>query len=70
VAVAFSTDVCAINTVEEFIVTVDVSEGVIWAVEVSSAWAILSGANIDQRPKSNVIKAILNSNVFICLPPN
>lgn len=54
----------------DVLVAVEVSEGAIWALGCSSAWAILSGAKIDQRPKSNIINANLNKNLFIFLPPN
>jgi hypothetical protein len=64
-AVALSVDVCTTIVVEESIVTVDVSDGVIWTVLISLACAASCGNINSHRVKSAVINADLSNNFLI-----
>ena len=65
VAVALSTEVCAITVVSTDIVTVVDSEGVIWTVPGSSAWAVSCGNITNHRNSIAVINADLSNNFLI-----
>ena len=65
VAVALSVDVCTINVVEEFIVAVDVSDGVTWTVVISSACALGCGNKNKHRTKNAIINADRSNNLLI-----
>jgi hypothetical protein len=64
-AVALSTEIFATTVVSTVIVTVLDSEGVIWTVLVSSAWAVSCGNNISHRNNNTVINADLSINCLI-----
>jgi len=68
-AVALSTEVCAITVVSTDIVAVVDSEGATWTVLISSACAASCGNSINHRDISAVINADLSINLLINLSP-
>ena len=59
----------AASVVSDEIVVVDDSDGVTWAVLISSAWAVSCGNSSSHRASNAVTKNDLSINLFISLHP-